>query len=813
MESQTKQWPLEGIRVVDFGHYVAGPLAGMLLADQGADVVKVDRPGSAEVESLARSVYDRGKKRVALDLKTAEGLTVAKELVDGADVVVENFRPGVMDRLGLGAEEMTVRNPGLVYLSLPGFASTDLDKASIRAFEGVISAATAQFTNLRPGGSEVPIYTPIPLGSTYGALHGVIAVTLALFRREDTGRGDVIEVPLVGAAMSAMAVLLMRVADPPGRYVRGGQSPLFGSVQGGDGKWLFWIARGHSRNTTQLLKTLGIYDDLISDGMVDLPVYENLGLEHNIPDARNLAPAWNGQITERIATALQHRSAAEWVRLMNEAGVPCALHRSTQDWLDAPETDAAGLTIVVEDEEFGPVRQFGIQAHLSQTPDFEPDPPGPFIDTPARSRRTRSAVGLTSDRPILEGLRVLDLSNVLAGPASARTLAEYGAEVIKIDTPDPYFGPRTHNWFPMEVSLGKRSLILDLKTDPGRDIFDRLVETADVVVHNFRPGVAERLGIDYERIHRINPKLVYLNITALDGPKPGPWMNRPGFDPMVQAAVGIQVRYGGEGNPPVLHGWASCIDYITGYSGTFGIVLALLRAKRQRSRGAGSRGEGSPGAYVRTSLAQGGQLVQAPFMFSANGHPTGEEPQGQDAVGEHSLHRIYRASDGWLFLAGTVDDLPKLAEISDLEGAPVAPDQETDREHFLEERIRKTTVAEWVVTFLDAGFGCHRVDDVEDLRRMYLHDVSADQTDTWDDGRSISAIRVTDHPAGSAVDLCPPVYARFRSVSLQLGKPAQAVGSHSREILREIGFGDGEIDDFVEQGVVKERFHEHYLPH
>jgi crotonobetainyl-CoA:carnitine CoA-transferase CaiB-like acyl-CoA transferase len=802
-QTEGNRRPLDGIRVVDFGHYMAGPLTGMLLADQGADVVKVDRPGASDVESLARVVYDRGKTRVALDLKTTDGLATARELVDGADVVIENYRPGVMNRLGLGAEEMTGRHPGLVYLSLPGFASTDREKASIRAFEGVVGAATAQFTNLRPGGSEVPIYTPVPLGSTYGAVHGAIAVTLALYRRENTGRGDVIEVPLAGAAMSAMAVLLMRVADPPRRYTRGGPSPLYRSYQGGDGTWLFWIAGGHSRNTVQLVKTLGIYEDLIADGMVDLPVYEHLDLDHNLPDSNHLSATWVETLAARIETAVQRRPAAEWVRLMNQAGVPCALHRSTQDWLDAPETDAAGLTIVVEDDRFGPVRQLGLQAHLSQTPDFAPDPPDASPDAAAWSRRPAGpADTLASDRPMLDGLRVLDLSNVLAGPACARTLAEYGADVIKIDTPDPYFGPRVHHWFPIEVSPGKRSLILDLKSDRGREIFDRLVDTADVIVHNFRPGVADRLRIDYDRVHRRNPTLVYLNITALDGPTPGPWKDRPGFDPMVQAATGIQVRYGGAGKRPILHGWASCIDYLTGYSGAFGVALALLRAKLG----------GPPGAFVTTSLAQGAQLVQAPFMFSARGHPTGGEPQGQDAVGEHSLHRIYRARDGWLFLAGTVADLPRLATVAGLDGVPVAPDQEAERSRVLEQQIGQDSVDRWMSTFVEAGFGCHRIEDVEELRRNYLHPVSADLEGLWDDGRSISAIRMADHPAGSAVDLCPPAYARFRSAPLKLGRPAQALGAHSREILREIGFDDEEIDDVVTLGVVKERVNEAYLP-
>ena len=105
----------------------------------------------------------------------------------------------------------------------------------------------------------------------------------------------------------------------------------------------------------QLVKTLGIYEDLIADGMVDLPVYEHLDLDHNLPDSTHLSATWVETLAARIETAVKRRPAAEWVKLMNQAGVPCALHRSAQDWLNAPETDAAGLTIVVEDDRFGPV--------------------------------------------------------------------------------------------------------------------------------------------------------------------------------------------------------------------------------------------------------------------------------------------------------------------------------------------------------------------------------------------------------------------------------------------------------------------------
>ena len=220
---------------------------------------------------------------------------------------------------------------------------------------------------------------------------------------------------------------------------------------------------------------------------------------------------------------------------------------------------------------------------------------------------------------------------MLAGPCCARVLAEYGADVIKIDAPDPYFLPSTACMLHLEVSQGKRSMILDLKQEAGKRLFEQLAGGADVIVHNFRPGVAERLGIDYASMARINPGIVYLNLTAFNGPRRGPWTELPGFDPVLQAATGIQTRYGGPGAPPELHGFASCIDYLTGYSGTYGIALALLRRKREGG-----------GDLVLTSLAQGGQLVQAPFVWAAADARPDDGPQGQEVLGAHSLEHLYR---------------------------------------------------------------------------------------------------------------------------------------------------------------------------
>ena len=809
-----KQAPLTGIRVVDFGHYIAGPLTGMLLADQGAEVIKVDRPGKPDYDTPANGVFNRGKQRITLDLKSADDLVTTVKLIRSADVVIENFRPGVMQRLGLGAEEMTALNPGLVYLSLPGFASTD-ERASIRAYEGIISAAIGQYTDLQSRRADLPpVYTPMPLGSTYGAIHGAIAVTLALYAREESGRGDVIEVSLVGAAMSAMAVIMLDVADKPARYGSPSQadqkalqkqpssagSPFSGTFRAGDGQWLYIIAAGHSRNSRSLVKALEVYDDLIAEGMVDVPVYENLHLTNNIPDSSHLSREWNLIAREKIEDVLASEPAQHWVDVLTAAGVPCTIQRTAQEWLHKSETEEAALTVVVDDPDYGSMRQLGVQTWLSKTPDecAIPRPSRPFVgDVEPKSN---GDIAASPERPILKGIRVLDLSNVLAGPASARTLAEYGAEVIKIDPPDPYFGPRISSWFPLEVSPGKRSAILNLKDEAGRAAFMKLVETADVIVHNFRPGVAQNLGIDYDAVKRRKPDIVYLNLTAFNGPRPGPWMNRPGFDPLLQGSTGIQMRYAGEGNRPILHGWASCIDYITGYSATYGAVLALL--KRRRS------GVLDGGDFVTTSLAQGGQLVQAPFMFACEAGCSGDEPSGQDAVGEHALHRMYRARDGWVFLGGLAHEMDKLRRVT---GLGQVPDEGAGE--FLEGVIKKRDVAHWVKAFNAVGLAGHRIDSLEDIREMFLHEVCDDLLDAWDDERSISIVRFTNHPVGSAVDLAPPAYVRLKNAPIQLLYACPKQGTHTREILGELGYDDGYVDDLIAQGIAKEQLHKYYLPY
>lgn len=850
--SEKPSTPLSGIKVVDFGHYVAGPLAGMLLADQGADVIKVQRPGTEEASQLSNAVYSRGKTCVTLDLKNADDLLHAKHLIACADVVIENFRPGVMDKLGLGAKTMTAENPRLIYLSLPGFASDDQENANVRAFEGLLGAATGLFTDIhqiRSILSADPLYTPIPLASVYGAIHGVNAITMALIARGTSGEGDAIEVPLVSAAMSTMAGLIFGAKNIPRRYLfppapllirsvvlpfvrllvkhMGTDSqqnllsgfskmvpPLFDSYLCKDGRWLFIAAGEHWHFGRVTLQELGVYDTLIEEGLVDQDPYKVGMLSNNLSDSALMTSKWKSRIRELMADRLSQESAFFWEGKLGKAGVPCSVQRTTLEWLESKEARDSGLIIDIEDGKEGNTKQFATQVYLEKTDESERIPAAANYEKlnldsliSAWGEATASEQGSKNSPQaglrILEGCRVLDLSTVVAAPSCTRILSEYGADVIKIEAPNPYLGPRYPTWFALEVSQGKRSILIDLTKDEGKAILWRLIDSADVLVHNFRKGIAEKLGIGYEQIKARRPGMIYCHLTSYYGLKNNDWADRPGYDPVLQATTGIMHRYGGEGKPE-LHGLASCVDYLTGFSASYAIALALYRKKASGS---------DQGELVRTSLAQGAQLVQAPFMNKSNSKEPGNEPSGQEALGEHALNRIYKAKGGWLFLAGKHNEASLLKQVPFIDELPSEDVSDEKLIRMLEGVISKQNVSLAIDAFRQSGLGCHRINRIEEMRENYLKTVRAADCESFKPSSDSIVIARIDHQELGYIDIVPPLHARFKNnLPLKLGKPAPKVGQDTIGILKEHGYSDQEITDLLENEWVSESLHADYLP-
>src|SRR5215207_3523055 len=655
-ERDTMAGALDGVRVIDFGQYVAGPLAAMLLADQGADVVRVDPPGGPRFDTPANAVWNRGKRSIVLDLARDEDRATARRLVEMADVVVENFRPGVMERLGLSAEALCAADPRLIYLSLPGFASDD-PRAGMAAWEGVVEAAAGRYR--RPQGD--PVFSPIPVSSCYAAFLGVDSVVMALIARERDGLGQRIEVPLYDATFTLIGYQGQRFHDPP----PGVQGGIAGALQGPRAAW---FGEHHCRD--------GRY------------IYFHLG-NKNVPDFLRAADAddwWEApDARERAAALFMTKTSQEWEDLAAASGTELTTCYASGEWLRHPHARDSKMIVEVHDPSHGPMLQPGINARLSETPGAIRAPaPAPDADHDAilaelngadRARATphpsttlgagaargtlRSRSGRAPNgsepalRSVLQGAKVLDLCIVLAGPTCGRTLAEFGADVIKIDGP-----PRASvlgngrpaadipNAFNIEVNRGKRSIILDLKTAEGQEVFWRLAEDADVIVENYRKGVIERLGVGYEQVRARRPEIVYASLNAYG--HEGPWAGRPGHEQLAQSATGMSVRFGGEGQPR-LQVSGALNDFGTGLLGAYAVALALLH--RQRT---------GRGQFVNTSLSYTACTLQSLFMYDFQGK-TWDEPRGQEAKGFGPLQRLYQAADGWFFLGARDRERPELA--------------------------------------------------------------------------------------------------------------------------------------------------------
>jgi crotonobetainyl-CoA:carnitine CoA-transferase CaiB-like acyl-CoA transferase len=732
---------LAGIRVIDFGHYVAGPLAAMLLGDFGADVIRVDPPGGPRFDTPANATWNRNKRSIALDLKQAADRDIALRLIDSADVLMENFRPGVMARLGLGAREMTARNARLVYLSLPGFHANDA-RAAMPAWEGVLGAATGCFSTNPLLKLDHPVYNCLPIPSTFGALWGAMAVVAALNEREHAGSGQIIEAPLYAAAFSAFSGKAMRVHGQPERAALS----TFRHVLCKDGKWFLYVPRD-------------MHKILARD------------FAFEIPAAGIHAP----EVMRRTEDIFASRTAAEWEAYCISREIEGSTCNTTLEWMNLPLARESGTVQAYHDPLLGTFSGLGLPIRLSATP-ASVRAPRPRLDahrqeilaalsaqaaTQQARELTTAAAPRTGPRGALEGVRVLDLGVILAIPSCGRTLVEFGADVIKIDSPHRNPVP-WHN----DVNRGKRSLLLDLKTPAGLEIFWRLLENADVVLENFRTGVADKLGIGYKAVRARKPGIIYCSVNAY-GETPG-HAERPGREVLIQALTGMQTRYGGAKpaqNP------LNATDYATGLGAALGIALALLHRSRT-----------GQGQYVTGALIYSGTLLQSSLLQDHAGKQW-NDPGGLDCRGRGPLYRAYQASDGWIFVAAREGDLarcPVLADAASLRGDGL--------ERALEARFRERTVTAWETLLRSAGIAAHRV--ALDFASVMQEPAAIEQ-----------GLSLTRHHPGQGTVTTNGPGIRLSRTPLTPGRPTPMPGTGAASILAEIGMAD-ELDRLMKEGVL-----------
>lgn len=801
---------LEGVTVLECGAGSrAAALAGVFLADHGARVIKVEPPEGDRLRASASSflVLNRGKESVVADLRTPEGRLRARELAGQADVLISAFAPGVAEEFGIGYEQLNELNPGLVHCSINGFSSRG-PYAGIKAYDHVVQAKMGTFTlgqansfGYRPG----PIFTNAPVASTGAGHLAASGIVAALIARRHTGRGQRLEVPLFqgAAAVDYFGTMtwqwrnrLAAQAKPGGKA--GGQGVAASRFSfmpcTKDGRFVFFTAM-LSHQAQAVMRALGI------EKMLEDPRFAKAPMFQTAEDAQE----WEDTIWETFRT----RTFAEWdQRLLAEPDVAYELLRTSEEGLDHPQIRQNGEVVSVQDPGVGTVEQVGPTARYRATPALiSRSAPGlgehreplalPVAQSPA-------VPGPAPEHP-LAGFTIIEFGYFYAMPFGLSLAASLGARVIKIEDRrgDPMrwsFGaPETGA---ARTTEGKESIAVDLRQPEGRRLVHELVAKADAFVNGFRPGVAERQGVDYETLTAINPDLVYLHAAGYG--VEGDYAARPIYAQCASAVAGAVDRHARFWMDPELTEGMSVPELqavimprlrglVDGDSNAaLNVFTSLTLALYHKAR----TGQGQ---FLSTSML-GGNLWA--YADEAVRHP-GRKPMpatDPDFHGINALYRLYQGSQGWLFLAAPSqkewEQLTEALGRADLAKDPryATAEQRSANDEALAAELEKIfaarPAADWEAALAPGGFAC--VSAFEETMSAF--------TCTDPVLRETGLVAEVDHPLfGRVVRHGLPI--EFSETPGRLA-PGCLNGQHTRSILEELGYSAENTADLEEREVV-----------
>lgn len=831
--------PLSGVRVVDFGQYMAGPAVAMILADLGATVVHIDPPGGPFWRTPANATLNRNKTCLEIDLKTQSGLSQALSLIRETDIVIESFRTGVMARLGIDFARLRQDDPTLITVSIPSFASNDGLRSQWRAFESVVAASSGVFTDM--GLNRVlmginPSFSPLPLASAYGTVLAGSAVVLALQAREESGLGDHIEVPLACALMEGLCYNSIQIEALPERYKTQREleierrrreglpmnigydelqdllDPFFRNYRCKDGRMFYVVCPSHIGHVRRCLKTLGLYDELVAEGLPETEDTYQPSSQWQADAAMGVYPLpkhWADHIAERMQAVFLTRTAKEWERIFGRGRFPGAPQRWLQEWLHDDHAETASLVVEVEDPEYGSMMQpgpmFWMQDSGGQMISPQPRETVGFDEALERltalARNTPQPIGTPQDRGKaqdgwLSNIRILDLSNVIAGPHSVAYLARFGAEVIKLDPTNPQYDAWNTVIYGLSHMRSKRSVLADITQPAGRVILEELIRSVDVVVWNATDQQVAKMALSESELRAINPDVIFCQLDCFSGVNPGPRTNYLGYDDLVQAVTGIMLRFGGSMDTPEEHAHVGTIDVMCGFAAAMGIATALYHQHRTGQAG-----------RVKTSLAALSGLAQIPFFYDYERRGLFDEPSGPMSSGYDALTRFYSTADGILLLSAYGTEMSRFSAVSGLEEIPDTPTEELAAS--FSRAFLKARAIDWAERLQRAHIGAAVCDNLEAIRASNTQ--TADGNTGIDRG-SYSFSVYEDHPSGHVVTQLDPYAirpARSRIFSLTA---AEKYGASTRGVLVELGYSQESVDALLRAGVVAESWSPEYLP-
>ena len=764
----------------------------MVLADFGAEVILIEGPNEDPLVDLPASpMWRRGKTLASLDLNKTDDLNRFHDLCSASDVLVCNWRPEALARKNLNFEKLQQKHPHLILSHITGFGGKG-PKANYPGYEHIVAAAAGRmqvFSGIvdRPG----PVFSALQVGIHACAQSTVSGILAALLERDSKREGRLVETSLL-QGMLPYEMGIMIGAQFPEHFAEmfaatdNNEPPMpslyYHPTQAGDGNWVqFGNLLPHLFDNFLLVTDLM---DVVAD-----PDFEPKQL-------LLIDPKKHEAFRERMLSRIQEKPASEWIEACVEnGGVVATTYQTTQQALHDPDIVANGH--VVERPDGG--LQLGPIARLTKTPGIPGDDASLDNDlvqqwesTP-RPKPTKKA---STEAP-LKGVKVVEIATIIAAPLGSSFLADMGAEVIKIEPVggDPFRG-LLMGLGSARVNGGKRSIGLNLKSEKGKEIILDLVKSADVLIHNFRPGVPERLGIGYESVSKLNPQIIYLQSNGY-GPD-GPGALRPSTHPIPGAAMGGVVYQMGEKLPTEVQDMES---------------LRLWTKRLMRAN------EVNPdpntamvvctsvmlGLMARKTTGEGQQIFMD--MFGANAYANHDDflsypgkasrPLADDLM--HGLSPTYRlyecANNEWVFLALITkqekEEFSRILSNSGIDTLEIDPT--TDNETLIEklEALFKTQSAlNWEKLFAPEGIGCVRADGLAPSQ-FWLEDEQI---------QSLNLSKKTRYPNWGDYHRHGPNVLFSCGVD-HLGA-APTGGQHSEEILAELGFNQDQIHELIGNGVI-----------
>lgn len=356
--------PLSGLKVIELAHIMAGPVCGQFLADMGADVIKVEKvpggddtrrmvPPEVDGESAAFMILNRNKRGTAINLKTDAGKAVLEKMLDSADVVIENYRPGTMQRLGMGYETLRERNRGLIYCQITGFGVTG-PYAERAGFDLIGQGLSGLMSVTGEGAGRPPIKAGVPVGDIGAGMLAAMGILAAYIHRLKTGDGQLVDTSLLEASIvntSWVSAIFLATGVSPGAL--GSAHPLaapYQAIQTADG----WVNIG-AANQANWLRLVEVVDK--PELAEDARFVDNSDRMQNLPE-----------LIDILTESFKQGSTSDWLSRLETAGIPAGPVLSIGDMLKDPQVLARDMVVEVEHSRLGPVKALGSPVKFSHTP-------------------------------------------------------------------------------------------------------------------------------------------------------------------------------------------------------------------------------------------------------------------------------------------------------------------------------------------------------------------------------------------------------------------------------------------------------------